>query len=319
MSSGCGCGGGNGGSGGCGSSKTAVDVLDIAPAAAVQFEALAIEPATTDDAPLQLIASSEQEWPIISVNEVTITQEAMAQELQYHPAESREEAVYLAARALVIRELLQQRIAELGVSLEIGAGENEEEAATRLLLEREVQVPQCDEETSLRYYENNRGRFHSAPLLAVRHILLECAPDDVEARALAHVQAEMLLQRLDEFPGSFAELAVKYSACPSKAQGGSLGQISKGQTVPELERQLFTLAPGLASKPLESRYGWHVVSVDQRIEGMALPYEVVSTAIRTQLQQGVWQKALVQYLQTLIGAADIRGIHLQGADSPLVQ
>jgi peptidyl-prolyl cis-trans isomerase C len=319
MSGGCGCGGGNGGSGGCGSSKKAEAVLDIAPVAAAQFEALPVEPAGADNAPAQLIASSEQEWPIISVNEVSITPEAMAQELQYHPAESREEAVYLAARALVIRELLQQRITELGVSLEISAGENEEEAATRLLLEREVKVPQCDEETSLRYYENNRGRFHSAPLLAVRHILLECAPDDVEARELAQGQAEVLLQQLDEFPGSFAELAMKYSACPSKAQGGSLGQISKGQTVPELERQLFTLAPGLASKPLESRYGWHVVSIDQRIEGMPLPYEVVSTAIRTQLQQGVWQKALVQYLQTLIGAADIRGIHLQGADSPLVQ
>mgnify|MGYP003556327836 FL=1 len=319
MSGGCGCGGGKGGSGGCGSSKKAEAVLDIAPVAEAQFEALPVEPATADDAPAQLIASSEQEWPIISVNEVAITPEAMAQELQYHPAESREGAVYLAARALVIRELLQQRIAELGVALEIGAGENEEEAATRLLLEREVKVPQCDEESSLRYYENNRGRFHSAPLLAVRHILLECAPDDVEARELAHGQAEVLLQQLDEFPGSFAELAVKYSACPSKAQGGSLGQISKGQTVPELERQLFTLAPGLAGKPLESRYGWHVISVDQRIEGKPLPYEVVSTAIRTQLQQGVWQKALVQYLQTLIGAADIRGIQLQGADSPLVQ
>ena len=319
MSGGCGCGGGKGGSGGCGSSKKAEEVLEIAPVVQAQFEALPVEPAAADDAPAQLIASSEQEWPIISVNEVSITPEAMAQELQYHPAESREGAVYLAARALVIRELLQQRIAELGVALEIGAGENEEEAATRLLLEREVKVPQCDEESSLRYYENNRGRFHSAPLLAVRHILLECAPDDVEARELAHGQAEVLLQQLDEFPGSFAELAVKYSACPSKAQGGSLGQISKGQTVPELERQLFTLAPGLAGKPLESRYGWHVISVDQRIEGKPLPYEVVSTAIRTQLQQGVWQKALVQYLQTLIGAADIRGIHLQGADSPLVQ
>ena len=316
MSGGCGCGGGNGGSGGCGSSK---QVEAVVPDDAAPFEELAVEPAAADDAPAQLIASSEQEWPIISVNEVVITPEAMAQELQYHPAESREEAVYLAAKALVIRELLQQRIAELGVSLEVGAGENEEEAATRLLLEREVIVPQCDEQTSLRYYENNRGRFHSAPLLAVRHILLECAPDDTEARELAHAQAEILLQRLEDFPGSFAELAVKYSACPSKAQGGSLGQISKGQTVPELERQLFTLAPGLASKPLESRYGWHVVSVDQRIEGMPLPYEAVSTAIRTQLQQGVWQKALVQYLQTLIGAADVRGIHLQGADSPLVQ
>ena len=272
MSGGCGCGGGNGGSGGCGSSKKAEVVLDIAPVAAAQFEALPVEPAAADDAPAQLIASSEQEWPIVSVNEVLITPEAMAQELQYHPAESREEAVFLAARALVIRELLQQRITELGVSLEIGAGENEEEAATRLLLEREVKVPQCDEESSLRYYENNRGRFHSAPLLAVRHILLECAPDDAEARGIAHDQADVLLQRLKDFPGSFAELALKYSACPSKEQGGSLGQISKGQTVPELERQLFTLAPGLAGKPLESRYGWHVISVDQRIEGQPLPY-----------------------------------------------
>ncbi|MGE8391025.1 peptidylprolyl isomerase [Pseudomonas sp. BIGb0427] len=266
-----------------------------------------------------LIASSEQQWPVISVNDVVISQQALAQELQYHPAKDREEAVYMAARALVIRELMQQRIAELGLALQVGAGENPEEAATRLLLEREVQVPSCDEATCLRYYHSNRGRFHSAPLLAVRHILLECAPDDAEARSLALVQAEILHERLLQFPEQFAELAQKYSACPSKAQGGELGQISKGQTVPELERQLFTLAPGLALKPLESRYGWHLVSVDQRIEGQALPYEAVATAIRTQLQQGVWQKALVQYLQTLIGAADIRGIRLQGADSPLVQ
>lgn len=267
----------------------------------------------------QLIASSEQQWPVISVNDVVISQQALAQELQYHPAKDREEAVYMAARALVIRELMQQRVAELGLALQVGAGENQEEAATRLLLEREVQVPSCDEATCLRYYHSNRGRFHSAPLLAVRHILLECAPDDAEARSLALVQAEILHERLLQFPEQFAELAQKYSACPSKAQGGELGQISKGQTVPELERQLFTLAPGLALKPLESRYGWHLVSVDQRIEGQALPYEAVATAIRTQLQQGVWQKALVQYLQTLIGAADIRGIRLQGADSPLVQ
>lgn len=304
MTTGCGCGGGGAGGGGCSSSAKAVDVV-------VPEVEVAVEP--------QLIASSEQEWPIVSVNGVVITPENMAQELQYHPAESREEAVFLAARALVIRELLQQRIRELGVQLEVGAGENEEEAATRLLLEREVQVPDCDEATCVRYFENNRGRFHSAPLLAVRHILLECAPDDAEARHQAHAQAEVLLQSLEESPGSFAELALQYSACPSKAQGGSLGQVSKGQTVPELERQLFTLAPGLAGKPLESRYGWHVICVDQRIEGQALPYEAVATAIRTQLQQGVWQKALVQYLQTLIGAADVRGIALQGADSPLVQ
>ncbi|OLF53449.1 peptidylprolyl isomerase [Pseudomonas chlororaphis] len=318
MSGGCGCGGGKGGSGGCGSSAREEPALPGGEGSGALAFTPPVLPAA-DEAPAQLIASSEQEWPIVSVNQVAITPQALAQELQYHPAQNREEAVYLAAKALVIRELLQQRIAELGLELHVGAGENQEEAATRLLLEREVQVPECDEASCWRYYDNNRGRFHSAPLLAVRHILLECAPDDAAARSVARVQAEILLQRLDEAPDSFAELAHKYSACPSKAQGGSLGQISKGQTVPELERQLFGLAPGLAGQPLESRYGWHVIHVDQRVEGQALPYEAVATAIRNQLQQGVWQKAVVQYLQTLVGAADIRGIQLQGADSPLVQ
>ena len=77
--------------------------------------------------------------------------------------------------------------------------------------------------------------------------------------------------------------------------------------------------PRLARTPPESLYGWIVVSVDQPFSGMPVPYEVAAPAFRPQLQQGVWPKALVQYLQTLIGAADIRGIHLQGADSPLVQ
>ncbi len=97
MASGCGCGGSGGGSGGCGSSAKAAPVIaplaDAEPAGAVQFEPAQAGPVTEDEAP-QLIASSEQEWPIISVNGVSVTPQAMAQELQYHPAESREEAVY---------------------------------------------------------------------------------------------------------------------------------------------------------------------------------------------------------------------------------
>lgn len=314
---GCGCGG-TGEGGGCGGAQAVrEDALETA-----QFEALPIESAGHGEAAAaepQLIASSEQEWPRITVNGVTIAPEAMAQELQYHPADSREEALFLAAQALVIRQLLQQRSVELGLSVQAGPGESEEEAATRLLIEREVALPACDEQSCQRYYQNNRERFVTAPLLAARHILLECAPDDAEARSLARDKAELLLQQLHEDGGRFAELATLHSACPSKAQGGALGQISKGQTVPEFERQLFKLPAGLASQPLESRYGWHVVSVDQRLDGQALPYEVVADSIRTLLQQGVWQKAVAQYLQTLIGAADIIGIQLQGADSPLLQ
>ena len=75
----------------------------------------------------------------------------------------------------------------------------------------------------------------------------------------------------------------------------------------------------LASQPLESRYGFHVVWVDQRIEGQLLPYEAVEGSIRAELNQRVWQVAVAQYLKGLVGEADIQGIILDGAESPLVQ
>lgn len=310
----CGCGGSNGGHGGCGGGEPAAASLaqdDAAVVAAALAEEVRSEPL--------LIASSEQEWPRVRVNGVEIPAEEIGQELQYHPAESREQAVFLAARALVIRELLRQRVAELRLPLQVQPGESEEEASIRVLIEHEVDMPEADEEACQRFYQQNRARFVSAPLVAARHILLECAPDDIEARHSQRELAEQLLAQLGSDPSHFAQLAAQHSACPSKNQGGALGQISKGQTVPEFERQLLRLPEGLAEKPLESRYGYHVVWIDQHIDGRELPFEFVRDDIRGMLQQGVWQKGVAQYLQTLIGAAFIEGIHLQGADSPLLQ
>ena len=140
-----------------------------------------------------------------------------------------------------------------------------------------------------------------------------------EARSLAREQALELIRELQAAPHRFGELALQHSVCPSKAQGGALGQISKGQTVPEFERQLFRLPVGLCQQPLESRYGYHLVLVDQRIEGEQLPYEVVAGSIRAELNQRVWQIGVSQYLQNLVGAAHIDGIQMQGADTPLMQ
>ena len=299
----CGCGGSESG-GGCGGHAHAEPVVQQLPETA---------------APVELIASSDQEWPRIKVNGVLIAPEAMAQEIQYHPAPSRDDALYLACQALVIRELLGQRSAELGIQVTPAAGESAEEAATRELVQREVPVPQADEHTCRQYYERNRARFASAPLVMARHILLACPPEDAEARSTCREQADALLAELSREPGRFAALARAHSACPSKEQGGALGQISKGQTVPEFERQLLRLPVGLAAQPLESRYGFHLVEVEQRIEGRQLPYQAVAEAIRAELDQGVWQVAVAQYLRYLVGAADIQGIHLEGAETPLLQ
>ena len=308
----CGCGGGNGG--GCSGEQNDSGVIQ--QAVAEEVRAAAVE--FVDAAP-ELIASSEQEWPRIKVNGVVLEAESIARELQYHPAPNRQEAVFLACQALVIRELLQQRIQALGLQVTPHAGEPAEEAAIRALIECEVPLPVADEAACQQFFERNRQRYASAPLLAARHILLACPADDADERDAMRAQAEQLVSQLQQPGADFAALAMAHSACPSKAQGGALGQISKGQTVPEFERQLFRLPLGLASQPLESRYGFHVVWVDQRIEGQLLPYEAVEGSIRAELNQRVWQVAVAQYLKGLVGEADIQGIILDGAESPLVQ
>lgn len=308
----CGCGGGNGG--GCSGEQNDSGVIQ--QAVAEEVRAAAVE--FVDAAP-ELIASSEQEWPRIKVNGVALEAESIARELQYHPAPNRQEAVFLACQALVIRELLQQRIQALGLQVTPQAGEPAEEAAIRALIECEVPLPVADEAACQQFFERNRQRYASAPLLAARHILLACPADDADERDAMRAQAEQLISQLQQPGADFAALAMAHSACPSKAQGGALGQISKGQTVPEFERQLFRLPLGLASQPLESRYGFHVVWVDQRIEGQLLPYEAVEGSIRAELNQRVWQVAVAQYLKGLVGEADIQGIILDGAESPLVQ
>lgn len=315
----CGCGSTDGG---CGSHAmpALAPALDVAPAGAAgvqQVVPAAADPAADAGAP-RLIASSEQEWPRLRVNNMPIAPEAIAQEIQYHPAQSREEALYDACRALVLRELLQQRILAQGITATPAAGESQEEAAIQALIAREVTLPAIEEADLRRVYEANRERFMTAPLVAARHILLAAAPDDPEERSRQRDEALAVIARLQQ-GAAFSELARTHSVCPSREQGGALGQVSRGQTVPEFERQLFRLPVGLAGQPLESRYGFHVVELQQRIEGQPLPFEAVAGTLREDLAQRAWQKAVAHYLQALVGEADIEGIALDGADSPLLQ
>lgn len=253
----------------------------------------------------------------ISVNGSVISEREIACETQYHPSRSLEEARQRAARALVVRQLLLQQASRLG--LDESAGTLDEDRI-RALIEREVRVPEADEATCRRYYEANKGRFRSPDLVEARHILLVAAPDDADALAAARAQALRAIELLQKGPDRFADLARELSACPSAKQGGTLGQLSRGSTVPELETFLFELEEGqLCPVPIRSRYGFHILRVDRRISGGPLPFEIVHKKIREYLEERVWRQAICQYVQLLVGAADIKGIELRGSSSPLVQ
>ena len=257
----------------------------------------------------------------VSVNGVSIARDAIQREMQHHPADKPIAAWQQAARALVIRELLLQRAQVIGVtpqpiSDEQGRRETDDEALMRGVVEREVAVPEPDDEACRRYYANNVARFRSPDIYEASHILFAALPSDKEAYAQARADAEAVLATLNENAESFAALAQAYSRCPSAAQGGNLGQLTQGQTTPEFERALLALAPGeTCAEPVATRYGFHIIRLERKHDGRLLPYEAVAERIADYLRESVRRRADAQYIARLVSAARIEGVELAGADA----
>lgn len=268
---------------------------------------------------MQLIPTVEAvkaaaQFPPVVLGDKTISEEAIAAEMQFHPAESLDTAWYNAARSLVIRELLLNEAERLLVDATL-----DEEARIARVLELALTVPEPDESACRRFFEANPERFQTPTLLAVSHILLPAAADDVQGRLEQQATGEAILAQLSRNSGTFEDLARAYSVCESRHQGGSLGQISRGQTVPEFERVIWPLPVGVHNHLVESRYGWHLVRIDQRIEGRPLGYEQVRDDIRQYLLEQVTRRALRQFLQVRAAEQGVSGIDLELPDSPLLQ
>lgn len=250
----------------------------------------------------------------ITINGVVITEQSVADEEKHHAdAQSPHEA---ARYTLAVRELLLQRARETGLHAE-GDGASGDEALDALL-EREVVTPVPTEDECRRYYETHAGQFRSGDLVEASHILFAVTPNGPvnEIRATA----EATLRAVVVEPQRFAEFAGSHSNCPSGAQGGNLGQLRRGETVPEFEAVLFEGdATGVVPRLINTRYGFHILHVAHRIAGKQLPYDMVKDRIVEYLLEQVQRNAFRQYVQILAGKAKISGIDLGAAVSPLVR
>lgn len=259
------------------------------------------------------------EVPNVQVNERPIDAQAIASEMQYHQADSRREAMVKATRALIINEVVRQQAVSQGLwQQDQELTPQDEYTLIEKLLEHEGRQPSASETECRHYFEANRNKFSTAPLLEVRHILLASEAQDTQGRQQGREVAGQLLEQLHQ-GSDFASLAKRHSDCPSAGQGGNLGQISQGQTVPEFERQLFAAPEGLMALPIESRYGFHVVDVVRREEGHLLDYDMVKASIAEYLNTKVKRKHIAQYIEHLLGEAEIRGFDFALESSPLMQ
>lgn len=235
-----------------------------------------------------------------------------------------------AVQELAYAELLRQAAVQAGllprhkglVAPELNDAERQ---IVETMVDGAVTTPQPTEEECQRYYDANKAQFVVGQALHLRHILFAVTPG-VNVQALATHAEKALLELLhkDAPAGRFEQLAAELSNCPTSTQGGDLGWVSPEDCATELANELFhqnhaQRGNGVHTKLMHSRFGFHIMEVLGRREGEQKSYAEVQERIAAQLTLQSRSKALRQYMSLLVGQAQVEGIDLEAADSPLVQ
>lgn len=164
-------------------------------------------------------------------------------------------------------------------------------------------VKVSDEDLKVEYAKISRMESEDAEVHA-RHLLVQVAPkataDQVEA---ARKKAVALAEEARRPGVDFVELAKKKSEGPSAADGGDLGFFRRGVMVPEFEKAAFTLPIGGISDPIRTKFGWHVIKVEERRAVAAKGFEEMKDQLRGRLLQMQLEKYTDQYIQELRAGA----------------
>jgi len=170
----------------------------------------------------------------------------------------------------------------------------------------QTQVTRQDLES---YYDQHREEYRVPEQLNVRHILIKSplpGPDnkvDQKAVDAAQAKAQDVLKQV-KVGGNFADLAKKYSEDPGSAKnGGSLGWIGKGRTVPEFEKVAFSLPKGATSDLVKSSYGFHIIHVDDKQDAHVKTLDEVQSQIEPLIKQQKAAQAAQHEAEQLVSDA----------------
>lgn len=138
------------------------------------------------------------------------------------------------------------------------------------------------------YYEKNKeAQFTTPERVCVRHILFN---KDQQQKA------DDVKKQLQD-GGDFAKLAKEDSQDPGSAeQGGDLGCLGKGETVPEFEQAAFGADQGEIVGPVKTEFGYHLLEVTEKKPKQARPLDEVKSQIRSQLTTEKQSEAFGKWL-----------------------
>ena len=191
-------------------------------------------------------------------------------------------------KAAILEELInrklflmeaQRNLFEAEAAFKAQLKQAKESLLVNYAIEKAISGARVKEEEIVAFYEANKDKMGGGDTVNASHILVET---EEEANRI-----------LDEIKGglAFEEAAKKYSSCPSKEQGGNLGDFGRGQMVPEFEQAAFAMEVGEISAPVKTQFGYHLILLIGKKVGEPTPLSEVRDRIEAELLRQAQQSA----------------------------
>jgi parvulin-like peptidyl-prolyl isomerase len=203
-------------------------------------------------------------------------------------------------------EAFEQALQQAGITEEELRGQVRDQLPVQKVQERVAGGAEASREEVERFYEENKeAQFTTPEQRCARHILFS---KDQRARA-EEVKGQL------QNGADFAGLAREYSQDPGSAeQGGDLGCLGQGETVPNFEEALFNAGQGEIVGPVETEFGYHVIEVTEIREQSTQPLEEAEAQISEQLSADIQAQEFSSWIQKQREQRDVR--YLPGYKPP---
>ena len=245
-----------------------------------------------------VVQSGTRQDPILGrAGDYVVKQSDVDRMLTYYPEETRRRLQENPGE----RETLVQRMLQIKIVADVARKENfdrrpqikkqlayvaDDFLSREYLAKVVMQDPVVSDADLKEYYTRNKQSLGVPEQVRARHILFRVDPaasQDEKNKARDRAQAVLKQVQAGE---DFAELAAAHSDDEgSRAKGGDLGYFSPGQMVPDFEDVAFYTNPGETSDIVETKYGYHIIRVEDHIDARERSFEEMKDVIREKLHK----------------------------------
>jgi parvulin-like peptidyl-prolyl isomerase len=145
-------------------------------------------------------------------------------------------------------------------------------------------------------YDREKERYRLPERARLREIIV-IKPGDASKVEAARERANALTA--EARTGDFAKIATTSSDAGTKAKGGDLGEVARGELLPDLDKAVFNATAGTVLGPIETKSGWHILKVETRLPSEVPAFESVKDRLRKDASDDTWQRDYKAYIDRL--------------------